>query len=399
LRILILSREYAPDDIGGGIGSHLAGFAPALVARGHEVHVLSCVPAQNVRDFIQDGVMVHRRGVPRLPGLGRSIGSHSAAIRVRTALGCLLQARRLGFEPDVVHMPDWMAEGLFVAWMGRWPTVANLATPLHMTARHNGAPLTWDIRFGDALERLSVRGATRVATTSALLAGDLAAWLGSRPVAIVPPPVDGAMWGGLPAAGDAPPVVLAVGRIEPRKAADVLVEAGARLRATVPDLELVFVGRDSGLMDGRPYGDLVRQRAEELQVPCRFLGQQDRAALPEIYAGARVVAVPSRYDSFSVTALEGMAAGRPTICSTTTGAGELLGDHQSLLVPPEDPGALADAIAPFLVDPGLATTTGRAVQAIVRERCAPARIAEIREGLYEDAVEAHRRRPSRWRRA
>jgi glycosyltransferase involved in cell wall biosynthesis len=398
LRILILSREYAPDDIGGGIGSHLAGFAPALVARGHEVHVLSCVPAQRVRDAIQDGVKVHRRGVPRLPGLGRLTGSHAGAIRVRTALGCLLEARRLGFEPDVVHVPDWMAEGLFVSWWGRWPSVANLATPLHLTARHNGAPRTWDIRVGDGLERLAVRGATAVATTSNLLAGDLAAWLGRREVTIVPPPVDATAWEEVPPAGEAPPVVLAVGRIEPRKAADVLVEAGAHLIEAVPNLEVVFVGRDSGTWQGQPYGDFVRRRADELGVRCQFLGQQDRAALPGIYGRARVVAVPSRYDSFSVTALEGMAAGRPTICSTTTGAGELLGDHPELLVPPEDPSALAAALRPLLLDPDLATRTGAAVRAIVTERCSPARIAATREHLYESAIATHRTRPARWRR-
>jgi Starch synthase catalytic domain len=55
LRVLFVSREYPPETGGGGIGSYVEAMARALVVRGHEVHVLSCVPGRRARtSFVQE---------------------------------------------------------------------------------------------------------------------------------------------------------------------------------------------------------------------------------------------------------------------------------------------------------------------------------------------------------
>jgi len=127
VRILFVSIEYPPETP-DGIGSYVAEIGPALVARGHEVHVLSCLPGQAASDRVDRGVHVHRRGEARLPG-----GSKTAQ-RLRHALSCRVETARLGLDFDVVvrwlesgeersfELGGWCASGEFSP-DGRWAAV------------------------------------------------------------------------------------------------------------------------------------------------------------------------------------------------------------------------------------------------------------------------------------
>jgi glycosyltransferase involved in cell wall biosynthesis len=65
-------------------------------------------------------------------------------------------------------------------------------------------------------------------------------------------------------------------------------------------------------------------------------------------ASSRVVAVPSRQEPFGLVALEAMAAGKPVIASRVGGLPEVLDGAEALLVEPDDPTALADALKSML---------------------------------------------------
>jgi glycogen(starch) synthase len=393
MKIVIVSQEYAPDAIAGGIGTHLAGYAPALVARGHDVHVLSCVPHQPISDVEQDGVHVHRRRALRLIALaGQLAGVPAAGARLRAAVTAFHELRRLGIEPDVVQFPEWMAEGLLIARRGTVPTVVSLATPLHMTNAFSGIPSSRNSRWGDRLERTSARRATAATSTSRLLERDLAAWLQRDDTVIIPPPVDTTAFADVPPPSRTAPVILSVGRLEHRKGLDIIVEAAALLQPDVPEVEVVLVGRSNGERDGISTVDWLRRRVDELGVRCRFAGQQPRESIAQWYADARVIAVPSRYDSFSLAALEAMTAGRPVVCTSAVGASELMVTAPTLVVPPEDPAALAEALLPFLRDTEAAVATGALLRQVVTDRCSPERIAAEFEALYERAIAAHRGR-------
>lgn len=76
---------------------------------------------------------------------------------------------------------------------------------------------------------------------------------------------------------------------------------------------------------------------------------------------ATVVAIPSLYEGFGITALEAMAARRPVVATTVGGLPEVLGSPETgLLIPPADPQALADALEKLLASPGLRETLGAA---------------------------------------
>lgn len=388
-----MSREVPPDPGIGGIGSYTATIAPALAARGHEVHVLSCRADQLKADDCVDGVWTHRRGLRAFKGLGRlAARSPEAVHRAQCAFTYWTEGSGLG-EFDVVESPEWMAEGLLFGFRRRVPLVAHLHTPVHILARYSGVPRGRDLRWADALERWLVRRSTIVTSPSRLLDRVLRgqSWM-HRPAKIIPYPMDVDGWtdtDGNPTS----PVVLFVGRLEYRKAPELLVESVAALRRDVPDVKAVFIGEGSGEHEGVPYGDWTIARAEALDAPAEFIGWAPRETLADWYLRSRVVAVPSRFESYSMTALEAMATSRPVVYTSQVGAGEVVaGTMGGTEIEPNDVVALTDALRPYLTDASLAVEAGRAAAEAVRRTCAPSTIAALREACYEDAVMTFRRR-------
>jgi glycogen(starch) synthase len=398
VKILMLSTEYPPDT--GGIGTYVATLAPALADRGHEVHVLSCRPGPGRWDRLDRGAWVHRRPQVRLP-LPRRVRRTGIARRVEVGLSCWREWRGSWRDVDVVEAPDWMGEGWLLSLSGRVPVVVTLHTPLSVVyeARGRAAALTGPLSV--ALERAAVRRADLVTAPSRLMAEAIArqGWIPAADVRIVPNPIDVDHWQRVTPVGKTRPLVLAVGRLEHRKNPEVLVQAAALLRPTVPDLEVVFVGASSGRREGRPYLEWVRDLAARLGVACHFPGPVPWDELGEWYGRSRVVAVASRFDNFPMAALEGMAAGRPVVCTDRTGTAELIaGSPAGAVVPVDGPRALADALLPFLLDPARAAAAGRCARELVRARCSQAAVAEARERCYAEAIDRWRARRRRRRR-
>jgi glycogen(starch) synthase len=82
-----------------------------------------------------------------------------------------------------------------------------------------------------------------------------------------------------------------------------------------------------------------------------------------------------------------MAAGRPVVCTSETGVAEILeGTVAGAIVPPDDPEALAAALAPYLSDASLAAEAGARARELVSMHCSPERIAEERERCYREVA-------------
>jgi glycosyltransferase involved in cell wall biosynthesis len=384
MKILFVSIEYPPETP-DGIGSYVAEIAPALVARDHEVHVLSCLPDQPVSDRVDRGVHVHRRGELRLPG-----GKKTTA-RLRHALSCRVEAARLGLEFDLVEAADWMAEGLGLAFRRPAPLVVHLHTPLAVTSRYAGSARTRDLRVASALERVAVRRADLVTSPSDRLLREVGPrWLDGKEVRMVRLPIAPREVDPASAPDRAPPVVLCVGRLEPLKGSDLLVEAARGLPG-----EVVFVGRSAARRDGKPYDEWLAARSRELGAPVRIEAEVPRDELARFYLGARVVAVPSRHENLPYSGLEALAFGRPVVCRSSSGLAELLLESGAGAVVKHDgPEPLAAALRPFLEDPQRAAEASAAARELVAKHCAPDIIAAQREAVYEEAVSSRRRRRS-----
>lgn len=158
---------------------------------------------------------------------------------------------------------------------------------------------------------------------------------------------------------DAAPVLLFVGRIDPVKGLEFLLDGYAALRATWTDgspPRLVIVGGDltpAGLGD-----DLARIHAQAaakgIADGITFAGSQPHERLPEYYNAADLVVVPSRYESFGLVAVEGMACGTPVVASRVGGLPYTVEDGiNGFLMPYGAVDQLAAASAHVLRDPAL----------------------------------------------
>lgn len=144
-------------------------------------------------------------------------------------------------------------------------------------------------------------------------------------------------------------LVVCVGRLCRQKGQDVLLRAWASVAERMPLARLVLVGDGPGAAGLR----------EQAPASVRFAGDVEDATL--WYQAADLVVLPSRWEGMALVPLEAMACARPVVVTDVDGARESLppGAAPHCLVPPEDPQALARALAGLLGDPPLRESLGR----------------------------------------
>jgi glycosyltransferase involved in cell wall biosynthesis len=140
----------------------------------------------------------------------------------------------------------------------------------------------------------------------------------------------------------AEPYILAVGSLIPRKGFHHLVDAVAMLGADAP--LLVLVGPD-GFQSEVIHDRVSRVRSGRV----RMLGYVDDQELEALYRHAEVLCHPSEAEGFGIPVLEGMGYGTPVVACDIPPVREIGGDAV-VLVPPRDPGALAEALSALLGD-------------------------------------------------
>jgi glycosyltransferase-like protein len=186
------------------------------------------------------------------------------------------------------------------------------------------------------------------------------------------------------------PLILSVGGIEPRKGSDTLVQAIAALKKAAlkdagRDPVLAVVGGHS-FQDYRPYRDRVLASLPGLGLRLDddvvLVGTVPDAELPAWYTAADVLAFPSTKEGWGLAVLEAMSAGLPVVASDLPVFGEYLtAGRDALMVPVDDPPALAAALTSVLDDPDLAASL-RAAALATAQRFTWARSAAEHQAIY-----------------
>lgn len=179
--------------------------------------------------------------------------------------------------------------------------------------------------------------------------------------------------------------LLGVGRLVEKKGFDVLVEACKILDRRGVPFEAAIVGQDGD------HGALLRERIHRLGLDGRVTlpGAAGQEQLYEEYRHASAVCLPCRLlaedrDGIPNVLVEAMACGAPVVSTGVSGIPELVADGENgLLVPPDDPDALAEALIRLHEDPALAERLARAGEETVRERFDGDRLARRLAALFE----------------
>jgi D-inositol-3-phosphate glycosyltransferase len=206
----------------------------------------------------------------------------------------------------------------------------------------------------------------------------------TQKITIIPPGVDLSRFYPIPADEakeviGVPPcdqMLLYVGRIEPLKGIDTLIEAIAYIRRNGGFDELPFclavIGGEPELSADDMSTEMARLKdlchEHDLDDLVTFLGKHAQDTLPYYYSAAEAVVVPSHYESFGMVALEAMACGTPVVASQVGGLAYLVQDGVTgYTVPFSDVKALADRLAELIKNPQLRDRLGLQAAAVAQE--------------------------------
>lgn len=393
MRVLFVSQEFPPDTGWGGIGTYVHAVSQALAGKGAEVHVLSVAEDQPRRTAHVGDVTVHRFPLAPVRGRGRL---PETAVRLGLAAAVSWAVGQLDISPTVIECPDWRAEGLGLGLRRRWPLVVRLHSSARQLFPYTGQGRTargTDGWMAARVEEAAMRRANLVLSTRSNLADvRRSVFLDETAVRFIPhivrlPPL-------LPFPEPSePPRVTFIGRLEPRKAPDVVLEAAPKVLEVVPNARFVFVGRDVGEPGARPSSGWLQHEAERLGVghALEMPGELDWAGVAEELRRASVCVFPSRWECFPNVTAEAAAVGRPVVVSAIPAFREMVEDEVTgLVASSESPEDWATAISALLLDPSRARAFGEAGARLIREVSDPDRVAGLTLAAYRDAVD-------RWR--
>ncbi len=275
-----------------------------------------------------------------------------------------------GMEYDVVHSHYWLS-----SWVGR--ELSQAIDAPHVVTFHTLGLIKMQSRAGEVeqterpvVEAEVMASADRIIAFSAHERDAMARLYGAdaNKVSLVPCGVDLSVFRPLDQASvrdrlglNGEKIILYVGRIEPLKGLDLLVETAAQIDIG-ESVRMIVVGADA---NGGVELDRVKQLAKErdLEDQIDFVGQVDHTELPLYYNAADVCVVPSYYESFGLVALESMACGTPVVATRVGGLPTII-DHgrTGYLKSWRCPEAFANSLEMIMSSDGLQQSMGEAAR-------------------------------------
>ena len=314
LKVAIVVKGFPPETIGGTelATEKIAGY---LSKAGIEVHVITGGSQKERKLEQRDSFYVHwvflKRGI-------------------RGILSRFLVLRRVlrEIQPDIIHAQGLYSESIFAVHFGK-----RMGVPVVVAPR--GSDILRARSFTIfILSRLVLRRADLVLVQNEFMRNVCEKIAGKLETANFPNGIDF-----IPVKSEKKGYILFVGRLHRVKGVDVLMEAAAEVLKK-KKIHFLIVG--TGEEEGR-LREIVRSKKIESYV--HFKGKKSGEDLRKLMGEAEVLVLPSRSEAFPLTVVEALAAGTPVIASRVGGVAEIIrNEREGLLVPPEDPKALAEAI-------------------------------------------------------
>ncbi len=405
-RVATLSVHTSPLDQpgtgdAGGMNVYIVEVAKRLAASGVEIEIFTRATSSDLPPCVEMAPGVRVRHISAGPFEGLAKEDLPAQMCAFTSGVLRAEAARDPGHYDLVHSHYWLSGQ--VGWLAkdRW------GVPLVHTAHTLAKVKNRLLAEGDAPEPMArvlgeehiVEEADRLVANTPTEACELMDLYGAHPnhVAVVEPGVDLDRFRPADRAAarrrfDLPSdgyVIAFVGRIQPLKAPDVLLQAVASLKDLDPSvagrLTVVIVGGNSG--SGL---DLVALAASlGIEDSVRFLPPQAGDALADLYRAADIVAVPSHNESFGLVAMEAQACGTPVVAAAVGGLVTAVRDqHSGVLVDGHDAGDWAHVLRDLLAQPGRRAMLSRGAVAHAQQY-SWSRTASGLLAVYRDAMIHH----------
>jgi glycosyltransferase involved in cell wall biosynthesis len=286
-------------------------------------------------------------------------------------------------DRDVVHVHTALAPLVTLLRGGLLAAAARARGRVVIVHAHGGLIQLWLTgRFTRLVTRVALAPATRIVVVSEGLRETLAKAVRPDRLVLVDNGVDAERFGPGGTAHD-PPRILYVGLLTRRKGVLDLVAASELLRRRGVEHELWLAGgtTERGADDA---ADIVAAART-----ARLVGEQPYDQMPELYRSVDIFCLPSWWEAMPLSLLEAMAAGLPVVASRVGDVARAVDDGVTgLLVPPQDPQALASALEALLVDAERRRRFGAAGRERVRASFSAATTVDRLDGMYRELAAA-----------
>lgn len=372
--LVFVSSDFPPDQA-GGVATFNKDLAEALGALGHIVHVVTKSNDVNRVDF-ENGVWVHRMLIEETP-LSKEAFDRNIPLHIwNWSATALKEVARISThrKVDVVEAPIWDCEGVAFLFDGRWPLVTSLQTTLkffldyHPELKGNDG---WMADFGNpimAMERELIEKSHALRSISVAIRKSVE----QAYDCIIPdsricishlgvPKADLTLESGTRKESIE---VLFVGRLEPRKGIQTLLQAAPEVLEAAPEAIIRIIGDDTLEIPGK--GITYREEFQSLYANeawinrVIFEGRVDGDRLNEAYRVCDLFVAPSHFESFGIIFLEAMRVAKPVIGCDVGGIPEIVkNDVTGLLIEPGKAAKLAEAILSLISSPEKRDNMGR----------------------------------------
>lgn len=186
--------------------------------------------------------------------------------------------------------------------------------------------------------------------------------------------------------------ILFVGRFDNHKGADILLEAVFKASKVIPDIRLIFIGPDRGLVKNgeKTYLNehISKNNFQEIaNKTLVYLGKKDKQIIAEYRVKSHISIVSSRYETFGNVALEAISSGCPVICSDAGALPEIIQHEDSgVLFQNEDSDDLCEKIITLLQDDEICKSISRNGYDRVKVFYSPVEAAKKLADFFEMAI-------------
>jgi glycogen synthase len=405
MRIALVSAEYVGDAFSGGIGTYMRNTANMMARRGHSVEVFSG-GRQHAHYREASGALVNIVGIAeRCQFPNAIVPVFLKRHRIRpfdVCEGAEFEAETAGIAQAApalplvlkLHTPSTMLAALGHDFVPAWRKARFILGGL---ARGKRSTPHWIYDVEHDRERLNLAKASLITAPCRAIVEDLtSAWkLDPRDVSIVPNVFEVPQSLLSISANTTTNVVSYMGRLEMRKGVFDFATAIPMVLKHNPSVRFRFVGRSLPHPgNGCDIGTLLKKRLRRYSHAIEFAGGVPYDEMPQYYAATDICAFPSIWENFPNVCLEAMAAARGVVGSNAGGMAEIIEHGRTgLLVSPQSPRAVADAIMELLEQPDRRIAMGLAARAHVLSAYSPDVIEPLHEESYLRAIKNGKARP------
>ena len=187
---------------------------------------------------------------------------------------------------------------------------------------------------------------------------------------------EGVDWGDEPGVDLMQPVVGTVARLHRQKGIPYLLEAARLLLQEIPGVQFLIIG-------GGPWKDRLEEQKNRLGLDGAVHLLGERKDIPQLLSIFDVVALPSLWEGLPYSLLEAGALGKPVVAADVDGVKEIITDGETgILVPPKNPGRLAEALRQLIENKNLANRLGAALREDIQTKHSLQPMIEGVQNLY-----------------